>query len=63
MRHAAGKSVDLKKELGVLVLVLVTNDPVEPTMLIAPEGHWGSVNAADAGALDVGEGPASLPEK
>ena len=46
MRHAAGKPADLKKELGVQVLVSVINDPAEPMMLIAPEDHWGSMNVA-----------------
>lgn len=46
LRHAAGKPADLKRELGVQALVSVIDDPNEPTMLIAPEDHWGAVNVA-----------------
>lgn len=46
VRHAPGAPAELKKELGVQVLVSVINDPEAPLMLIAPEDHWGSVNVA-----------------
>lgn len=46
LRHAAAKPADLKKELGVQVLVSVVDDPNETAMLLAPEDHWGFVNVA-----------------
>ena len=46
LRHIPESPDNLKKELGVEVLVALVDDPSSPVMLIAPEDHWGQVNVA-----------------